>query len=360
MHIKRIALLAILSGIVLTTGCSPFVDNNMIEEIAPVIFWSMKEGEEGKLTISTLVPPLIREKKRLLTMQVDLLKEGGKEFNLVYYRELKSAQVRLLLVSEELAKKGISPLINTLVRDPDISQRLFLVVVKGNFDDYIRHQLLKQENLDYFIYRMFKHYESKNQGEMTVVNLHQFVKRLYSPFVYPIVLVFRASSENFTYDGTAFFRHDKLVASIKKMDDQIFQLLNNRHYLKLFPIPDLSVSMGHVRAKVRKEFDRDYSSLSVKVDLDGRIEEYSGNKSLFVREDLDSLNREIETYLEKQTIALLKNMQQWKTDPLQLGTLTLKPFSQPISEQEWLHHWEQMKIDVDYQIHFLPLRNVMQ
>jgi spore germination protein len=131
-----------------------------------------------------VVPPLIREKKRLLSMQVDLLKEGGKEFNLVYYRELKSAQVRLLLISEPLAKKGISPLINTLVRDPDISQRLFLVVVKGDFDEYIRHQLLKQENLDYFIYRIFKHYESKNQGEMTVVNLHQFQKKLHSPFAY--------------------------------------------------------------------------------------------------------------------------------------------------------------------------------
>lgn len=44
-------------------GCSsPYVENNLVEEIAPVVFWSVDEGTEGKLKISTLVPPLIQEK----------------------------------------------------------------------------------------------------------------------------------------------------------------------------------------------------------------------------------------------------------------------------------------------------------
>jgi spore germination protein len=359
-NFKRALLLAMLSSIVLTTGCSPFVENNMIEEIAPVIFWSIDDGGEGKLKMSTLVPPLIKEKKRLLSLQVDLIRQGGKEFNLKYYRELKTGQLRMVFINEEVAKKGIVPLINTLVTDPDISERLYLVIVKGNFDDYIKNQLEKQAELDYFLYRMFKHYEKNNQGEMSIVNLHQFIKRLYSPFSDPILPVFNVGKESFTYEGTAIFSNDKLVATVKNMDDQIFQLIDNERYLKLLPIPALSVTMGRVRSNVHMEWIRKYSSISIKVDLSGRIEEYWGDKNLLDPKELAGLNKEIKSYLEEQTTKLLTKIQQWKADPLQLGNLSLSPFSKPITKKDWISYWEQMKINVDYRLHILPLSSVNQ
>jgi spore germination protein len=359
-HMKRIALLIMMSSILLTAGCSPFVDNNTIEEIAPVVFWSINDGGKGMMKISTLVPPLINEKKRLLTLQVDMLKQAGKGFNLIYYRELKSAQIRLVLIDEQLARKEVLSLINTLIIDPEISSRLYLVIVKGNFIDYINSQLLKQENLDYFIYRMFRHYETKNQGEMTVINLHQFMTMLYSPFPSPIMPVFKVNHENFTYEGSAFFGHDQLIATVRGIDDQIFQLLNHDHYLKLFSIPALNVTIGKVRSKVHMKLSPDRSSIYIQVDLDGRIEEYRGEKNVLDRNELASLDKELEAYLGNQTKALLKKMQQWKVDPLQLGNLTLKPFSKPISEKDWLNDWERMNINVDYRLHILPLTNVKE
>jgi spore germination protein len=275
-----------------------------------------------------------------------------------YYRELKTGQLRMLLINEELAKKGIIPLINTMLADSEISPRLYLAIVKGNFEDYLKNQMDKQKRLDYFLYRMFKHYEKNNQGEMTVVNLHQFMKKLYSPFSDPILPVFKVSRENFTYEGIAFFSHDKLIATIKNMDDQIIQLIDNKYHIKNFPIPALSVTMGHVRSKARMEWNREHSAISIKVDLTGRIEEYGKEKSLLNEDELATLNKEIESYLEKQTTALLKKMQQWKVDPLEIGTLSLTPFTKPISEKEWLRYWEQMKINVDYRLHIQPLMHV--
>ncbi|AFQ43891.1 Ger(x)C family spore germination protein [Desulfosporosinus meridiei] len=358
-HIKRVVLLMIIINIVFLSGCSSFfVENNTVEEIAPVIFWSIQEGESGKLKISTLLPPLINEKKSMLTLQVNLLKQGRKDFNLVYYRELKLGQLRMLFISEELAKKGILPLIDTLLTDPDISQRLYLVVIKGNFDDYIRNQVDKQENLDYFLYRMLKHYETKNQGDITVINLHQFLKRLYSPFSDPILPVFKVNKENFIYNGTAFFKDDKLVATISDMNDQILQLLNNDYYLKLLPIPSLAVSLGQIRSKVIIKLAPDYSSISIKVNLVGRIEEYRGDKNIVDSDELEDLNQEIKSYLEKQTTALLQKMQQWKVDPLQVGTHSLTPFSQPIKDEEWLRKWGNMELQINYQLDLQTMTNV--
>lgn len=350
--------MVVLSGLLLLTGCAPFVENNLIEELSPVIFWSLEDAGEGKLTISTLVPPLIRERKRILRLQVNLIKQGGKGFNLLYYRELKAGQLRILLIHENLAKKGINSLLNNLFTAPDISHRLYLVIVKGSFDDYINSQLLKQEKLDYFLYRMLKHYEKKNQGELTIVNLHHFMKKLYSPYSYPTLPVFKVNNENFTYEGTAFFKHDKLIANVKQADDQIIQLIGNNRYLKFLPIPELSVAVGHIRSKVNTRINEDHSSMYMHVDLNGRIEEYRGNENILEPGQLAELNQEIKSYLEKQTTALLQKMQRWKVDPLQLGNVTRTPFSKGVPEQEWMDQWEKMKISVTYDLHLQPLTNV--
>jgi spore germination protein len=217
----------------------------------------------------------------------------------------------LAMLSSIVLTKGVMPLINTLLTDPDVSQRLYLVIVKGNFEDYLKNQLDKQTNLDYFLYRMFKHYEKRSQGEMTVVNLHEFKNKLYSPFSDPFLPVFKVNKENFTYEGTAFFSDDKLIATVKHMDDQIFQLIDNDYYLKFLTIPALSTTIGQVRSNVHMELNRNYSSISIKIDLNGRIEEYRGDKNLLDYDELAGLNKEIESYLEKQTMGLMKDMQKW-------------------------------------------------
>ncbi|WP_254611207.1 Ger(x)C family spore germination C-terminal domain-containing protein [Paenibacillus sp. JMULE4] len=354
MRIKRCLLIALL----FTTGCSPFVENNTIEEIAPVVFWSFNEGEEGMLKISTLVPPLINEKKRLLSKQVKLLKQGEKEFNLIYYREIKSGQLRMVLINKNLAKKGILTLIDTLLNDPDISQRLYVAVVEGSFEDYIKGQISKQADLDFFLYRMFKHYEDRHQGEMSIVNLHEFKNRLYSPYTDPFLPVFKVGKDNFKYKGTAFFQEDKLVGSIDKLYDQIFQLISNDYYLKNLSIPDLAVSIGQVRSKTQIHFNKDFSAMSIQVNLQGRIKEYRGDKNMSITEDYLSLNEEIETFLEKHTIMFLNQLQKWNVDPIGVGKLTLRPFSRPISNKEWSSYWPRMKINVEYRIDFQPIKRM--
>jgi spore germination protein len=357
-YLNKVKTFVIVCTIFLLSGCTPFVENNTIEEIAPVTFWSINNGQDGKLVISTLIPPLIKEKKKLLTLDVNLLKEGGKNFNLKYFRELKSGQLRMLLINEELAKKGIISIINTLITDPEISQRIYLVIVRGNFDEYIENQLSDQENSDYFLYRMLKHYEKKNQGEITVINLHQFKNQLYSPFSDPILPVFKAEKDNFTYEGTAIFNDDKLIETISNMDDQVYQLIGNDHYLKFLPLPELSIVVGHIRSEVKMKLNQKYTSLSVKVNLTGRIEEYRGEKNVLNQKELLKINQDIETYLEKQTIDLLKKMQEREVDPLKIGTKTLTPFSKPLSDKEWLDKWSKMDIKVEYQLLLEPLSNV--
>lgn len=346
----------ILFNIIFLSSCSPIAEKNLIEEIAPVTFWSIQKGEAENYRMSTLIPPLVKEKKRLLTVQVDLLKEGMKGFNLKYYRELKVGQLRMLLISDEIAKEGISPLIDTILTDPDISKRLYLVIVKGNFDEYINSQLGAQEDLDYYLYRMFKHYDG--QGKLTVVNLHQFMKMLHSPANSPVVPVFEASSGSFQYQGTGIFNNDKLIETTNYMEEQIYQLIDNDHFLKYFAIRDLSFVLGHVTANVHWYMNKTYSELKLTVQLNGRLDEIARDHNLLTPDEFSKLETEIELYLEEQTIKFIKKLQENKVDPFQLRKYTLKPFSKPLNGEEWSNRWEQMEVTVDYDLNMQPLTDI--
>ncbi|WP_090573795.1 Ger(x)C family spore germination C-terminal domain-containing protein [Paenibacillus sp. OV219] len=78
------------------------------------------------------------------------------------------------------------------------------------------------------------------------------------------------------------------------------------------------------------QVSRDRSALAIDVHLRGRIEEYRGNRDLYERSDLAALKKEVEALLEKQTLSMLKMMQEQGIDPLQIGDLTLRPASKPI------------------------------
>ncbi|MGN7410938.1 Ger(x)C family spore germination protein [Sporosarcina sp. SAFN-010] len=338
------------------TGCAPFTENNIIEELTPVTFLSLSKGDEGKIKISTILPSLSKEKKSVMTEEVSLIKEGLRNFNINFYQEAKTGQMRMLIINEDLAKnEGIMSIINVLLTDPDISLRIYLVIVKGNFEEYLENKLDKEENLDYSFYRMLKHYEEENQGEFSVVNLYEFEKMLYTPYSDPFLPVFKIENDAISYEGTALFQKDKLVEITATFDDRIFQLLHNNHYLAVLPIPELKVVLGHVRSKTKVDINKSLSTMTYTVKIDSRIEEYRGEKRLFDPKDLEDLKKDIQSYFEKQTQELVKKMQELNVDPLQLGIHTLKPFSKPMDEKKWIELFEKMDIKIEYQINIKPL-----
>ncbi|KZB92464.1 spore gernimation protein [Bacillus sp. VT 712] len=355
LHKKICKILILLFMTFWLSGCAPVTENNLIEEISPVTFLSISKGDKGKLKVSTIMPPLSKENKFVMSQEVSLLKEGVQKYNLNFNQEIKFGQMRMLVVSDELAKEGIMSIINVLLTDPDISPRIYLVIVKGNFDEYLESQLDKDENFDYSFYRMLKHYEEKNQGELTVVNLHQFKHLLYTPYSDPFLPVFKIEEDGVNYEGTALFKDDKLVETISSLDDRIFQLINNGHYLVVLPIQKFEIVLGHVRSKVIVDIDSSYSTMTYTVNIDTRIEEYRGEKQLFDPQQLENMKKDIETHLEKQTHELVKKMQELKVDPLQLGIQTKRPFSKPMEEKKWIEMFEKMDIKIKYNINIDPL-----
>lgn len=354
--VKTTILVSTFICLLLTTSCDILPENNSIEEIAPVIFWYVKKGDKKHLKISTAVPPLLKEKKQLFSLEVDLLKQGSKDFNLIYYREMKVGQLRMIFIDEKIAKRGVLEIVNSLLIDPDTSQRLFIVIVKGDFESYLKKQIKDKENAEYYLYLMLKHYEDQNQGELTPVNLHEFKKMFYTPYTDPYIPVFKADQNNFKYEGTAIFKKDKLVKTLSNMDDQVFQLMGTDNYLKYLAIPKLSVVLGRVHTDVHYHLNDTYSKLFINVKMVGRIEDFKNENDRMNDENIKKLKSSIEENMEKNTNKMFKTIQHLHSDPFQIGIITLTPFGKPLTDKEWYEKWAEMDIKVNYELQLGPLQ----
>lgn len=64
--------------------------------------------------------------------------------------------------------------------------------------------------------------------------------------------------------------------------------------------------IGRLRSRVNVDLDKNLSLVTINVKLNGRIEEYQGNKNILNGNELMQLQKEIETELEMKTTDLIK------------------------------------------------------
>jgi len=155
------ALFALGSALILT-GCSWLSPaTNVVEEISPTILMYLSQSGDSELECTIVVPAVKNEKKQVLTVRGRSMKETRLKLNFIHNREFKSGQMRMLFLSEDLARGGVIRHLNTLLLDQEITDRLYLAVVRGDFAGFLREQIRLQKNYDRILYKRFRHYENQ-------------------------------------------------------------------------------------------------------------------------------------------------------------------------------------------------------
>jgi spore germination protein len=345
--IRQISRAMIFLILLMMCGCSSFnVKSNTVEEISPIILLYLDQNKNGQLLISTIIPPLKKEQKSVITVSSALIKEGRYQMDHKYYREIKSGQLRMVFVSDTLARKGLKDVISSQLLDPEISDRVYLVVAEGNMIDYLNNQLQqKQAQVDFYLYKMFAHYEK--QQELTITNLKQFMERLYDPYADPVTPLFAVNAEGFEYQGTALFQDDRMVGAIRQPDDVYFQILRhkNRHH-KSMPITALDTTLGEVYATRKIRFTDSYREVQIDVHLGGRVEEYRDNRDLSDPTEAASWVRTVERRVESDMEQIIQQIKSLSVDPLSIGEHTLGLMRRPFTGDQWRKHWPDMQVNV--------------
>ncbi|HEY8528684.1 MAG TPA: Ger(x)C family spore germination C-terminal domain-containing protein [Paenibacillaceae bacterium] len=325
-------------------GCS-WLDpaTNVLEEISPTILLYLDAGGSGEEAESTIVLPAVKnEKKQVLTARGWSLKEHRQKLTFGHSREFKSGQLRMLFFSEELARRGIIRHLNTMLLDQEISNRLYMAVVRGDFAGFLREQILLQKNYDRILYKMFRHYENM----MTVQNLHMFLKDYYSSYADPNLPLFAVRGDQLVYTGTALFRDDRMVADVPAEMDCFFQMVDSEHgSFPTVPMPGLEVVLGKVTTSREISYD-DKRGVVITLHVEGQVDEYAGDKNLGDRREAEQFIRDVKEELEERVRGLIRSWQKLSIDPARIGLSTLTPFRERFPGGEWRRRWPEIPVTV--------------
>ncbi|GMQ62722.1 Ger(x)C family spore germination protein [Vallitalea maricola] len=125
------------------------------------------------------------------------------------------SHISVIVIGEELAKKGITPILDILERDNEIRQRTLILVAKGEAKDILMAETIDLEVVQaYNIKDMID--SSHNQGKSAKVDLHKYFlmrskdfNSCFVPGIHTIKTTENISSLELT--DTGIFKENKLV-----------------------------------------------------------------------------------------------------------------------------------------------------
>ncbi|OLS35272.1 Ger(x)C family spore germination C-terminal domain-containing protein [Bacillus sp. MRMR6] len=331
----------LLPFILTLTSC--YGGENTIEEIAPSILYYYEKGENEKYKVTTMVPPVRKEKRVVLTTEETLLKDIKTKLNAQYFREIKDGQLRIVIINENLAKEqGIKDIVTGLYMDTAISDRIYLGIVNGD----LKRLLNSNNSADYLIYRQFKHNQTK--GELQVVDLHMYLKAANSRFGDPYVPLFSMVENELHYTGIGLMKDYKMIHELTIEESRMFDLLKSQvKYHDVLSLETLQVNLGLVNSDIDIKMNAEEKRIKISMRLNGIINEYQGDKDLTNPIEQKELRNNIKNEIQDKMAKLLETFQSKKVDPLYLGLFSKKFFSQDYKDDEWREEWPKYDINMD-------------
>jgi spore germination protein len=252
----------------------------------------------------------------------------------------------MIFFSEEMAKRGLAPLLDTLQRDPEISSRVFLSVVNGDMIGYLNSQLHSgQEQLDLYLYKMFKHYQKQEQ--MTTSNMHEFLAKLYNPYADPVLPYYSVVNNQLRYAGTALFRGDKIVGVVPLSDDVFFQMLRDKKSVqKSVSLPAADVMLGSMKIERKVKFTDSFRKVQIDVMLTGRVEEIPARLKMVSPREWQEFEKRLERTIEEKLAKVVDRTQSLSVDPFGLGMYTIGWLKRPFTREQWNQRWSEADAEV--------------
>jgi len=321
------SILIVMFGIV---GCG---DQRILEKLGFThttsydLLPNENNGTEDKLMISVSIPkadPDGPTKRETLTAVSTTSKTAKIMLSRKTELSLVSGQLRNTLFGLTLAQKGLWEHIDTLVRDPAISQRVKVTVVNGNAHDLLVKDYLPHPRTGKYIDRMLEK-EGKAQT-VPHITLFEFTRDLFDDGIDPVAPMIRSVNEDVVIDGIALFNEDRYITKINSDKLLIFSILRGN-----FKEGELSVDLKsegeHVmlsslvskrKIKVQSSGHNQFS-IDINISLKGSILEYIGNLHLSDEMDRKKLENSISEYIQIEMKDMVTKMQKSKVDSLGLG-----------------------------------------
>ncbi|TMV52325.1 Ger(x)C family spore germination protein [Paenibacillus mesophilus] len=222
MHNAR-ACIGLLVVMLLAAGCG---DRRILERTGFIQSTSHDLLPDGKIKYAISLPiatPDIKVKSEYLRTAADSAKEAriilARKTNLL----LVSGQLRTALFGISLAQKSIWEHMDTLIRDPTISEQVKIIVVNGDADKLLEKKYREFPRTAQYIDRLIEKEAKGNTIPETT--MYSFSRDYYDDGIDPIAPVIKDAGDSIIVDGIGLFRDGQYVDKIDPSESIVFSFL---------------------------------------------------------------------------------------------------------------------------------------
>lgn len=214
------------SGVMIVTGCG---DRQIFDEtgLATAVGYDLlKDGNIRGTAIMPSINPEAKKKIQIFSATGETSKSIRDRVNLQSDKRVLGGQIRVALYSENLAKRGLGSIVDTLYRDSSISSRVYLCLFEGETYDMLTYPYSEEGNIGIYLYRMI---EQNIEGEkIPSSTMHEFFRAYYDKGIDPIMPYIARKGNELQIKGIALFQGERYVGWITPKEAFLIKLMHGK------------------------------------------------------------------------------------------------------------------------------------
>lgn len=313
-------------------GCARELERPALEDMAMigVMGFDYVDNQKIDVTVSVPVPSKNKETTQVYSTYAAMTSEAMLHFATKAERTMALSQLRVILFSEEYARKvGIGKVILDLYRNPIVGENVYIAVVKGKAKDIIKGTYSHRPEINTYLNNLLR--PRVETAFSSFATIHDFVFMMTSNTMDPNIPYLIHQNGEIQIAKVALFRVDKMIGFYSQREGKMVQGILGRERL-----PRMSFEFNHERKTGKKQTERvvfDFVRAESKIRSNGSLKKpvinidlrirgmvvgYSGTKDLEKRTQLRKMVQELEAQIKRESKDMLLRFQKQGVDPAKL------------------------------------------
>ncbi|MDQ0971016.1 spore germination protein [Neobacillus niacini] len=308
------------------TGCA---EQRIIDDLALInaVGYDVTENKKNPLKLTGTFPFITKDGKydrKTIIVEGKSSKEAREKVRLKTNLKLESGQIRVTLYGQELAKHGMLPYLQSLVRDPSIGTRAKLALAEDQASDILMLQIKNEgQNATYLEQFLTK---LNRENLRTNYNIYQFLRDYYDDGIDPILPVFKVEKNNIVYNGIGLFHEDKLVEILKPSEARYLFLFREEmkqgNFVEQIDVGEeekASIMLNYELKEHHIEVQSTAANTkkaSINIELIGDVLEYTGKEDVSDPKIQKKIENIITKKINQEGKELIVKLQKLQVDPL--------------------------------------------
>jgi len=369
MKQNRVIYIILVLLMLLTTGCW---DRKELNDQAIIVAWGFDLEEEGTYrgTAQVAIPSKMGSGKSASDNKAFFTVSGtgknmfdaGMDMQNKLSRSWFAGHRRLVLIGDNLAKQGLSKILDELSRDPIVRLRTDMFVLKdGTVQDFLETPYPLERLSGNALVKM--HEEALLNPDITLRNFLMAAASEESCPILPVVEKTDNSSKEDSEQtspqmklwGFAIFNKDsRLVKYLPMKESFIQQWIVGQLSTNVFTVNipgeegNILVEADHLKSKIKTSQRREKVQINVTLGGRSRIRENNTRLDLSESKNMMLVQRELNTQTEKYVQKVIRKVQNLGADVLGFGEAFHRqhPYAWKEIKKEWVDKFPEAEVSV--------------